>query len=120
MSKLIPALVLSVVLVALPAGCSSDSNHKHSDNNSRTSSQMRGDVVARGKGEIGYVATAPGRVTVRNVDKNTVIITRTVKSGDIITVRPGRDEVLVNNTKVFDENLEGNDIHSITFNSSTR
>lgn len=71
--------------------------------------------VATGTGEITYRVRDHGRVYVYDADNERVLLAREVHEGQTVLVDPGKDRVLVDGKKVYDNNLERKHTHRIYF-----
>jgi hypothetical protein len=71
--------------------------------------------VATGYGLVEWRADRSGRVWVGNDTLKRMIVSSTVRAGDVVEVDTRRDQVKVNGQVVFDRNLESKDQHSVFF-----
>ncbi|MBC8109217.1 MAG: hypothetical protein H7Z14_21705 [Anaerolineae bacterium] len=71
--------------------------------------------VATGTGEITYRVRDRGRIYVYDADNERVLLARDVHDGQSVLVDPGKDRVLIDGKKVYDDNLERKHAHRIYF-----
>lgn len=71
--------------------------------------------VASGTGEITRRVRDRGRIYVYDADNERVLLARDVHDGQTVLVDPGKDRVLIDGKKVYDNNLERKHTHRIYF-----